>query len=176
MPTWGPDEDHTAVVTGAAWRLWPREARHCHLRCWSAGLGRERGVPGPLGDQCGFPGGGWCCHLAGKVSVAWLGGVGGSRPGTDSWDWPACCGASARVCRAARSLCLDGPCGRCRGGGGGGAVWSPAVRGGRRVLGAFRSQPHSLSEDDAFSGEDRFAFLLPAAGIAPLGGQQCFLV
>ena len=59
---------------------------------------------------------------------------------------------------------------------GGGAVWSPAVRGGRRVLGAFRSQPHSLSEDDAFSGEDRFAFLLPAAGIAPLGGQQCFLV
>ena len=118
MPTWGPDGDHTAVVTGAAWRLWPREARHCHLRCWSAGLGRERGVPGPLGDQCGFPGGGRCCHLAGKVSVAWLGGVGGSRPGTDSWDWPACCGASACVCRAARSLCLDSPRGRCRGGGG----------------------------------------------------------
>ena len=45
-----------------------------------------------------------------------------------------------------------------------------------QVLGAFRSQPHSLSEEDAFSGEDRFAFLLPAAGIAPLGGQQCFLV
>ena len=72
-------------------------------------------------------------------------------------------------------MCLDGPRGRCRGGGGGG-VWSPAVRGGRGVLGAFRSQPHSLSEDDAFSGEDAFAFLLPAAGIAPLRGQQCFIV
>ena len=154
MPTWGPDGDHTAVVTGAAWRLWPREARHCHLRCWSAGLGRERGVPGPLGDQCGFPGGGRCCHLAGKVSVAWLGGVGGSKPG---------------VCVSTVLVGVAGAGGR-------GAVWSPAVRGGRGVLGAFRSQPHSLSEEDAFSGEDRFAFLLPAAGIAPLGGQQCFLV
>ena len=33
---------------------------------------------------------------------------------------------------------------------------------------AFRSQPHSLSEEDVFR-EDAFAFLLPAAGRAPLG-------
>lgn len=36
-------------------------------------------MPGPLGDQRGFPGGGRCCHLACEVSVAGQGGGGFSR-------------------------------------------------------------------------------------------------
>lgn len=116
-------------------------------------------MPGPPGDQRGFAGGGWCCHLAAEVSAGWVGeGWGaGSRPGPSPVAGQLATGPHPCL-QEPESLSLR-VLGCCRGWG---PARSPAVRGRRGVLGVPACQPSASLSTTLSVGVLAFALSSPS--------------